>query len=98
MPTAILDDTAAACLTRQMTLERQLDAFLPDIIRVGETQHMRHDFAAGVITAIFVALVDTRDAKLRHALGDRGRKLAFGIYEIAFGIGEPLLHFLTRHV
>ena len=51
-------------LPARRRLERELDAFLADIVRAGETEHMRHHLAVGIVAAVFAVLEQARYVQL----------------------------------
>ena len=54
---AVAQHLALAVLALQVTLEGQLDAFLPLILQVGEAHHVRTGLALRVLTAVLALLV-----------------------------------------
>src|SRR5690606_24323575 len=79
---------AAACDAGQAVLRRELDAFLPDALDIGETDDMRHDFALRIVALGFLAGMDAVDVQLCDLVGDFRLDLALEINEAAVRI-EP---------
>ncbi len=67
---AVGDHAARALLALKQILELELDAFLADVLEVGETDYLGRRFAFRVLAAEAGFLIDPLDAECPNLLGD----------------------------
>ena len=80
---AILDDALRAVFAGEPVIERELEAFLPRVVDVGEAEHVPRHFARGVVAAVLAHQIHARNAerldllrlgRLRDAARDTGTR------------------------
>jgi hypothetical protein len=95
---AVLDDMARARLAGQLAVEGQLDAFLPDVLDVGEARQVRGRLALGVLAPVVAAQVDALDAERGMiCLPTGGVDLALDPDEALVLVLQLLVELLLRH-
>ena len=66
------------------------------VVGAGETEHLCHHLAVGIIAAVFAVLEQARYVQLTHVLGDLGRNLTLEVNE-SRGFTQTLVDFRWRH-
>jgi hypothetical protein len=93
----VLQHVARARLAGQLLVERQLHAFLADVLHVGEAGQVGRRLALGILAPVVAPQVDALDAERGHLPGDGLVDLALEPDEALVLVLELLVDVLQRH-
>ena len=95
---AILDDPARARAPGQLLIKGELNAFLANVLNIGEAHHMRCGLALGVLALVLLALVNALDSQGHHFLGHAQIHLPLEPDEALVFVGQPLVQLGHRQL
>jgi len=86
----VLDHGAAAVMAHELVLEGQFHPFQTLVVNTSKAHDVGSHFPGGVVAAVFLVLVDTRQFHLGDALPDFRGNLAFEVNEVPVLRQAPL--------